>query len=427
MVCVPTPPLTRGSKVVRRGFLGGLESSRPGRELLQEMGARHPGAETFSIIAGSPAGRFERMTMNTTTITDVRLLQFPDAAKTFDVTFSGDALSAVEPASTATAEGEVVEGRGRTLLPGLIDTHVHLLNRSEMEAATRAGVTTVVDLGTHPDQLVDELRAQEDVCDLLSAGSAASAPGSTQISYMGFPSESGVSGPDDAERYLAWRVAAGSDLIKIIVEDPDSTDVPALSPETLAALVAAAHERDLLTVAHVVTAGAFDRGLDAGVDVLTHAPVDRPLPEQTVGRMVDARTVASPTLVMMRGVTRARFGEHAEEAFAASVESVRRMHAAGVPIVAGTDANASPGSPSPVPHGSSLHDELQLLCEAGLSATEALISATSGAAAALRLDDRGTIAAGQRADLILTDGDATDLLSAARTPGAVWVAGQKLV
>lgn len=365
--------------------------------------------------------------MNTTTITDVRLLQPPDTADTFDVTFSGNAISAVDPAGTATAKGEVVEGLGRTLLPGLIDTHVHLRGRSEMEAATRAGVTTVVDLGTHPDQLVDQLRAQEGVCDLLSAGSAASAPGSTQISYMGFPSESGVSEPDDAERYLAWRTAAGSDLIKIIIEDPDSTDVPALSPDTLAAVVAAAHERNLLTVAHVVTAGAFTRGLDAGVDVLTHAPIDQPLPEQTVRRMVDARTIASPTLVMMRGVTQARFGDHAEEAFASSVESVRRMHAAGVPIMAGTDANATPGSPSPIPHGSSLHDELQLLCEAGLSATEALISATSGAAAALRLDDRGTIAAGQRADLLLTDGKASDLLSAARTPCGVWVAGQKVV
>ncbi|MCA1192607.1 amidohydrolase family protein [Saccharopolyspora sp. 6V] len=236
-----------------------------------------------------------------------------------------------------------------------------------------------------------------------------------------------MSGPDDAERYLAWRVAAGSDLIKIIIEDPAITDVPALAPDALAALVAGAHARGLRTVAHVVTADSFTRGLDAGVDVLTHAPIDRPLPEPTVRRMVENRTIASPTLVMMRGVTRARFGDRADEAFGAAVESVRRMHAAGVPIVAGTDANAAPGSPAPVAHGSSLHDELQLLGEAGLSPTEALISATSGAAAALQLDDRGTVTPGRRADLLLVDGDPTEDLAAARTPAGVWVAGRQVV
>ena len=127
--------------------------------------------------------------MSTTTITDVRLLGSSGAV---DVTFADGTISAVGPAGTASAGGEVVEGRGRTLLPGLIDTHVHLLERAHLEAAARAGVTTVVDLGTHPDELVARLRAEDGGCDLLSAGSAASAPGSTQIAHMGFPAESGA-------------------------------------------------------------------------------------------------------------------------------------------------------------------------------------------------------------------------------------------
>lgn len=362
--------------------------------------------------------------MSTTTITDVHLL---DAASAYDVTLAQGAIRAIEPAGSAPVEGQCVAGKGKTLLPGLIDSHVHLRGSEQLRAATCAGVTTVVELGTHPDELITQLRTEDEGCALLSAGSAASAPGSTQIAVMGFPAESGVSGTADAERFVAWRAAAGADLIKIIIEDPEATDTPALAPETLAALVSSAHARNLRTVAHVVTAASFTRGLDAGVDILTHAPLDHALPEQTAHRMAGSGTIAAPTLIMMRGVARARLGERAEQAFSHALDSVRRMHAAAVPIIAGTDANDTPGSPSPVPHGSALHDELDLLREAGLTAREALTAATSGAAAALRRTDRGPIANGQRADLLLVDGDPLDDPATARTPAAVWVAGRRAV
>lgn len=153
-----------------------------------------------------------------------------------------------------TASGEVIDGTGQFLLPGLIDTHVHLGSRGALLNAVRAGVTTVVDLGTHPDDVIKVLRAEPGLPAIISAGSAASAPGSNQIAVMGFPISSGVVGPDDAERFLDWRVENGSDLIKIIIEDPAATDVPALDPTTLTALVEGAHRRGLLCVAHVITA-----------------------------------------------------------------------------------------------------------------------------------------------------------------------------
>src|SRR5699024_5059281 len=183
-----------------------------------------------------------------------------------------------------------------TLLAGLIDTHVHLGERARLVDALRSGLTSVVDLGTHPDSLIDELRADDGLPAIVSAGSAASAPGSTQIEMMGFPAESAVTGPDDAERFLDWRVGSGADLIKIIIEDPEATEVPALDMATLTALVDGAHRRGLLTIAHAVTAASFDRGLDARVDVLTHTPFDRPLPEATLNRLRESGTVVSPQI-----------------------------------------------------------------------------------------------------------------------------------
>ncbi|WP_129358479.1 amidohydrolase family protein [Rothia uropygioeca] len=337
-----------------------------------------------------------------------------------DVVFDA-AITSIRPASdNAMTDGDV-DGTGKFLLPGLIDTHVHLGSSNALQNAARAGVTTLVDLGTHPDSLIIEQRETIGAPAIVSAGSAASAPGSTQITRMGFPSASGVTGATDADRYLDWRVQNGSDLIKIIIEDPDATDVPALDNATLAALVQGAHKRGLMTVAHVVTASAFDRGLDAGVDILTHAPLDRDLADTTLKQMLRQGTISSPTLVMMRAMAQVQLGDRADEAFQHSVDSVHAMHAAGVPIVAGTDANETPIAP--VEHGPSLHDEIAYLQKCGLTPSEALTAATSAAADAFGLSDRGRIDIAKRADLVLVDSDPTIEPRILRHPAAVWIAG----
>lgn len=185
------------------------------------------------------------------TLRNVHIIDVDTAAigNAVDIDFA-DTITTIRPAETDGPTNGFV-------LPGLIDTHVHLKSRQPLVGALRSGLTTVVDLGTHPDSLVAGLRADSGLPFILSAGTAASAPGSTQIAAMGFPTESGVTGPGDAERFLAWRVDNGVDLIKIIIEDPDAAAVPAL-------------------------------------DILTHIPFDHPLPEETIGRIVETGTVVSP-------------------------------------------------------------------------------------------------------------------------------------
>lgn len=349
-----------------------------------------------------------------TALRNVRLVDSDWSDELVDIEFSAT-ITSIRPA--AGPDGETC----RHLIPGLIDTHIHLGDREKLVAALKSGLTTVVDLGTHPDSRVNKLRADTDLPSILSAGSAASAPGSTQIEMMGFPAESGVTGPADAERFLDWRFDNGADLIKIIAEDPDATEVPALDIPTLTALVAGAHERGLLTVAHVVTAAAFDRGLDAGVDILTHAPIDQPLADRALTRMEEQGTIVSPTLVMMRAIADARLGEHADSAFGIALNNVRAMIDAGITVIAGTDANETPFAP--VEHGSSLHDEIDYLIEAGMTTSEALRAATTSAAEALGLGDRGRIVEGSRADLLFLDGDPIEDITALRTPAEVWVLG----
>jgi imidazolonepropionase-like amidohydrolase len=99
------------------------------------------------------------------------------------------------------------------------------------------------------------------------------------------------------------------------------------------------------------------------------------------------------------------------------------LHQAGVPILAGTDSNAFAGVPVQVPHGESIHHELGLLVDCGLSTTEALRPATCLPAHHFGLRDRGAIESGFRADLVLIEGDPVADIRATRNIARIWYAG----
>jgi imidazolonepropionase-like amidohydrolase len=103
-------------------------------------------------------------------------------------------------------------------------------------------------------------------------------------------------------------------------------------------------------------------------------------------------------------------------------DSVAALHRAGVPIMLGTDANQAPGVPANVPYGESAHRELELLVQAGLTPAEALRAASAVTADRFGLPDRGRIAPGLRADLLLVDGDPTADITATRAIRAVRLA-----
>jgi len=104
-----------------------------------------------------------------------------------------------------------------------------------------------------------------------------------------------------------------------------------------------------------------------------------------------------------------------------ALAAVRALRAEGVPILAGTDA-PNPGTA----HGASMHREMELLVKAGLTPAEALAAATSRPARTFGLTDRGRIAAGLRADLLLVKGDPTQDITATRDIVAVWKTGAPL-
>jgi len=329
---------------------------------------------------------------------------------------------------TPTAD-TTVDGQHGTLLPGFIDSHVHLLNVADLEQGTQWGSTTMLDMGSPSMALTDSLRHRPGLADIRGVGNSASAPGSIQTTRMGFPASSVVTGPSDAPRFVADRVAEGADYIKVIVEDPQIMGSAALDVATIAALVEAAHQAHLKVIAHVTTTAALANAVNAGVDILTHVPLDAKVDEHLVFSIAMRGIVSVPTLTMMQAGASgaARLPTHrAGVDYIHARSTVTAFHRAGVTILAGTDANRAPASPRPIQHGEALHDELELLVEAGLTPVEALRSATVASAAFFGFTDRGVIEAGHRADLLLVDGDPTQGIAATRAIRGVWVAGVRV-
>ena len=328
--------------------------------------------------------------------------------------------------SEATTAERTVDARHGTLLPGFIDSHVHLLNLAQLEQGTRWGVTTMLDMGSPAMALTDSLRHRQGLADIRGAGNTASAPGGIQTTRMGMPASSAVTGPADADRFVAERVSEGADYIKVIVEDPRRMGTAALDGATIAALVKAAHQASLKAIAHVTTITALKMAADAGADILTHAPLDADVDDDLARSLATQGSVSVPTLTMMRAAARLahRLPTHgADINYTHAQATTSVFHRAGITILAGTDANASPASPAPIMHGEALHDELRLLVEVGLTPVEALRSATVLPAEYFGFTDRGIIGAGRRADLLLVEGDPTQDIAATRAIRGIWVAG----
>ncbi|WP_297645106.1 amidohydrolase family protein [Pseudonocardia sp.] len=346
----------------------------------------------------------------TTTLRNVRVFDGDRLLEPGTVVIDGALIGNPGP------EGTDVDGRSGVLLPGLFDAHVHLLGPDDLDRLAASGVTTALDMACWPPPHVDALRGR--VPDIRSAGTPAIGAGGPHARMPGMPADAILSAPEEAEPFVAKRVAEGSDYIKIVAERP-GPDM--LDQATVDALVAAARAHGKLSVAHASSVAAYRTAVQAGVDVVTHVPLDGVLDDETVARMVAEGQVAVPTLSMMEATVRGR--GRPGEAYENARDSVAALHAAGVPVLAGTDANSAPGSPSPVSHGDSLHHELALLVEAGLSTVEALRSATSLPARCFGLGDRGSITPGLRADLVLVTGDPLADIAATRSIERIWCAG----
>jgi imidazolonepropionase-like amidohydrolase len=381
----------------------------------------------------------------------VRVFDGVRATTNQDVLIENGAIVRVGRGLAAPEGAAVIDGTGKTLLPGLIDAHTH----SWADALTTAlvfGVTTELEM--FGDTVVARQRRAEQReghatsrADLYSAGTLVTVKGGHGTEYgTTIPT---LASAADAQRFVDARIAEGSDYIKLVYDDGRTygTSFPTLTPDMLRAAVTAAHARHKLVLVHIGDLAGARAAIDAGADGLAHLFVDHD-PGDGFGAFVAAHhAFVVPTLTVLMSIAGTggaaplaadpRFAAYLsrqdlammkqsfprspgrpEVSYAFAQAAVKQLRAAHVPILAGTDAG-NPGTA----HGAALHRELELLVQAGLTPTEALAAATSVPATIFGLADRGRIAAGARADLLLVGGDPTTDITATRDIVGVWKQG----
>ncbi|ORW08172.1 amidohydrolase family protein [Mycobacterium kyorinense] len=361
------------------------------------------------------------MAENTTAITNVRVLTDGRLSAPQTVLIRGGLI--VESGSPTHA----VDARGSSLLPGLIDAHLHLFQGlADLEALTDWGVTTGLDMGLWPATKVDQLRRVKGVTDIRSATIPAVGSRNLAARQPGFPREGIISEPEHARAFVQQRIEEGADYIKIIAE---ATAPAGVDLESARAIVDAAHDNGKPVVAHAVTVGAYRVALDAGVDIITHAPLDEQLDDHTIARMAQNNVATVPTLTMMQhlaGGARYRSQFNSGWSYHNAHTTVTALHDAHVTILVGTDAHHTTEDTATLKPGQSIHHEMELLSRAGLSTADVLRGATHLSAQVFNLADRGEVTAGKRADLLLVDGDPLEDIGATRNITGVWIAGQKV-
>ncbi|MGB6578101.1 MAG: amidohydrolase family protein [Streptosporangiaceae bacterium] len=380
-----------------------------------------------------------------TTIVNAKVFDGTKSQDWTSVRFADGLITECSAASAAQEGDEVIDAAGGTVLPGLIDAHVHLVPGALAQSLT-FGVTTVLDMFSKPDLVAgakEQADSRPDVADVRSSGVGATAPGGhPSMMYAPFPT---LTAADQAEQFVAERIAEGSDYLKIISGTGGLW--PSLDSETIKALVTAAHARDLVVVAHVSSTAGVEEVVSAGVDVVAHVPADAELDKALVERMAEAGIVVGPTLATIEntlgepggaavagdprlagalgdawarrltsGAPRWRGREMPP--YSRAEDNVRRLADAGVTLLAGTDA-PNPGTV----FGASLHRELELLVRCGISPAQALAAATIEPARVFGLANRGRVGAGQRADLVLVSGNPLTDITATRAIERIWRAG----
>jgi imidazolonepropionase-like amidohydrolase len=401
-----------------------------------------------------------------TAITNARVFDGERVLEETTVVIDGARIAAV--GGEAPAGAEIVDARGATLLPGLIDAHVHTAEEA-LAVALRFGVTTELEMqGTNTRDKRAHLAENDTVADVRSSGFGITPPGGhpSELMPKGFrpggppaddkrvmPLMPFSTTPAEAVGFIPQLVASGSDYIKFMVDDGSvegHPGLPMLDQATLSAGVAEAHRHGMLTIAHALTIEATEMAIEAGIDGVAHLFMDRPHTGEIIDLIAASGMFVVPCVVLnasMMGITGSalaedpRVGSRLDAAWTETLHSsfnrypqgkledvlasVKALHDAGVDLLVGTDASIALPSFGGLAHGASVHHELQYLVRAGLTPIQALTAATVTTARRFGLDDRGRIAEGLRADLLLVDGDPTTTIGDTLNLREVWRRGTR--
>ena len=357
-----------------------------------------------------------------TALTNVRVFDGRRIREPSTVFIDGDSIT-FEPGDIQ----NTIDGEGGVLLPGLIDSHIHVSSLASLETLSRYGVTTVMNMGCSNYTLCAGLRDPIGLTSFFTAGEGAVAPNSTHATAFGATGL--VFSPSQAPEFVANVFGNGSNYMKLIAEPNGFNEA------THHALVRATHALGRVAMTHAQDYGSYEVAIRSRTDGIQHVPCDIPLTEEMAQCIKQQGQHVTPTLSIVKIVTTSQTIENIVSpnlplTYEAGVTSLQRLIRAGVPILAGTDANDISGSFLEGDLvGITLHRELEYLTEAGMSEVDVLRAATVVPSIWHKLRGRGSIRDGYRADLLLLKPGSNPLRNISQTMNIarVWNGGIEYV
>ena len=364
----------------------------------------------------------------------------------------------------------VIDLTGKSVMPALVNLHGHVGFQRGLtyDAAnyTREnivdhlnryayyGVGVIVSLGTDAGDVWRDIRRDQEAgalggARLFTAGRGLARPNAGPGAAALRSSAYGVASEEDGRQYVQELAAQGVSFIKIWVDDRGGS-VEKLEPPLYRAIIDEAHRHDLDVIAHVFYHDDAEELVAAGIDGFAHLVRDREMNDALVAAIVQgdvfvmpnvgisergrhtaappwlgapilAETV-SPDVLARASDTFANRAADAAERAARSYEQMERslakLHAAGAPLVLGSDSGVQDHF-----YGFSAHRELELMVAAGLNPLDAIATATSRSADRLGLDDSGRLTPRARADFIVLDADPLDDITNTRRIADVYLGG----
>jgi imidazolonepropionase-like amidohydrolase len=369
-------------------------------------------------------------------ITNVGLFDGTSIRENVSIAIRNDTIVSISTSPFKSASADTIAAGGKFIIPGLVNSHVHLYKVEDLKIAIQAGIFAVIDLHkTDEDQakLLRIYRDSTDYASFYSSGFAATVPGGHPTAFGGDIET--VSASVTPEQFVANRIENGADFIKIVRDagggPPDFKVNPTLDFAQINEIVRVASANKKISIAHTTRLDETMKIAEMGISGFAHMWFEKEsITESQLAQLKEMNVFLIPTALTQQKIWgmvadgppgMKKYADENLSDMELVGHEIMKLHNAGILLLAGNDPPNFR-----INQHDDLYEELKIYSEAGLSNLEVLKTATSNPSKVFDLNGIGVVEAGKRANFILLNGDPIKDLTVLKQISGIWKNGRRI-